>query len=57
MQDRAEAEKLLKGFVMMIKNQFAKTIMTIWSDNKREFTSGPMQAFYLEHGILHESTC
>ena len=27
------------------------------SDNGSEFTSGPMQEFYFEHGILRESSC
>jgi len=27
------------------------------SDNRSEFTLGPMKNFYGEHGIIHQTTC
>jgi len=41
----------------MVRNQFHKGIKLVRSDNGSEFTSGPMQTFYGEHGILQESSC
>ena len=41
----------------MVKNQFAKVVKVVRSDNGSEFTSEPMQQFYYEHGILRENTC
>lgn len=57
MKDRTEASKLLKGFIIMIRTQFDKEVKVVRSDNGSEFTSGPMQEFYFEHGILRESSC
>ena len=57
MKDRSEAGKLLRGFIAMVKNQFHKIVKVIRSDKGTEFTSGQMQAFYYENGILRESSC
>ena len=57
MHDRTEASKLLKSFIVMVKNQFNKGIKVVRSDNGSEFTSGPMQIFCREHGILRENSC
>jgi len=57
MKDRREASKLLKGFIAMVRNQFHKGIKVVRSDNGSKFTSGPMQEFYYEYGILRESSC
>ena len=52
-----EASKLLRGFIAMVKNQFNKGVKVVKSDNGAEFTSRPMQEFYLEHGTLLKSSC
>jgi len=52
MKDNIEASKLLKGFIVMVRTQFKKKIKVVRSGNGSEFTSGPMQEFYFEHGIL-----
>jgi len=56
MQDQTEASKLLKIFIVMMKNQFYR-VKVVRSDNGSEFTSSPLQMFYHENGILHESSC
>jgi len=56
-RERSEASKLLIGFIAMVKNQFNKWVKVVRGDNGAEFTSGLMQEFYLEHGILRESSC
>jgi len=57
MKDRTKASKLLKIFILMVKNQFNKGVKMVRSDNGSEFTSGHMREFYSEHGILRESSC
>jgi len=56
MKEKGEASKILKEFIVMIRNQFHKGIKVVRSDNGSEFTSRPMQTFYGEHGILRESS-
>ena len=43
MKDRTEASRFLKGFIIMVRNQFDKVVKVVRSDNGSEFTSGPMQ--------------
>ena len=57
MKDKSEASKFLPGFIAMVRNQFHKGVKVVRSDNGSEFTSGPMQNFYSDHGILRESSC
>jgi len=57
MKDRTEASRFLKGFIIMVRNQFDKAVKVVKSDNGSEFTSGPMQEFYNNYGILRESSC
>jgi len=57
MKEKGEASKLLKEFIVMVRNQFHKGIKVVRSNNRSEFTSDPMQTFYGEHEILRESSC
>jgi len=57
MKEKSEASKLLKNFCLKVKSQFVTWIKTIRSDNGVDFTSGPMQNFYEEHGIIHQTSC
>ena len=56
MKDKSEANKLLKGFIAMVRTQFEKKIKVVRSNNGSEFTSRPMQEFYFEYSILRESS-
>jgi len=56
MKERTKASKLLQGFILMVSNQFDKCVKLVRSNNGGEFTFGPMQQFYFEHGILRESS-
>jgi len=40
----------------MVENQFNKNVKMVRSNNGREFTSGTMQEFYLNNGILLETS-
>ena len=48
MKAKSETKKLLKGFVTLVKTQF---------NNGLEFASGSMKKYYLEIGILHQTSC
>jgi len=41
----------------MVKTQFNNEVKVVRGDNGSEFTSGPMQEFHHEHGILREGSC
>ena len=41
----------------MDNTQFGKGVKVVRSDNGLEFKSGPMQKFYLENGIIHQTSC
>jgi len=56
MKDRTEGSKLLKRFIVVVKNQFNKGVEVVRSDSGAKFTSGFMQNFLLEHGILRETS-
>ena len=57
MQDRTEASTLLKDFTVMVNTQFNRGVKVVCTDNRSEFTLGPMQNFYCECGISHENSC
>jgi len=57
MREKGEASQLLKNFIIMSKNQFGKGVKVVRSDNGSEFTSNPMKAYYLENGILRQTSC
>jgi len=46
MQDRTEASTLLKDFTVMVNTQFNRGVKVVCTDNRSEFTLGPMQNFY-----------
>jgi len=57
MHEKSEVGTLLKKLVTMTKNQFGKGVKVVRSANGLEFKSGPMRKFYLENGIMHQTSC
>ncbi|KAJ4782637.1 Retroelement pol polyprotein-like [Rhynchospora pubera] len=57
MAEKSETGGLLRSFCKMVQTQFNKSVKCIRSDNGLEFKSGPMKNFYLEYGILHQTSC
>ena len=57
MRKKSEIGNLLKGFVAMAKRKFGKEVKIIRSDHGLKFKYGPMRKFYLDNGILHQTTC
>ena len=54
MKNKSETRNLLQHFVIHIKNQFAKSIKTIRTDNGKELC---WNDFYDKNGIIHKSSC
>jgi len=44
-------------FCLMVKTQFDTCVKKICSDNGTKFTNKELQAYFLNHGILHETSC
>nr|GMD23928.1 Retrovirus-related Pol polyprotein from transposon TNT 1-94 [Ipomoea batatas] len=49
-----EVKQLVQGFCALIHTQFGKVVKCIRTDNGREFY---MPKYYLQKGILHQTTC
>jgi len=56
MCEKGGKSQLLKSFIIKTKNQFEKSVKIVRSDNESELVSNPMQVFYQENGILHQSS-
>ena len=57
MNDKSETSQIIKNFFHMVHTQFDAKVKIIRSDNGREFTSGTMNKFYNENGIVHRTSC
>ena len=43
-------------FCLMVKTQFETCFKKVRSDNETEFTKGELQNYFLNHGMLHETS-
>lgn len=57
LREKSEAYGCLIKFCNLIKTQFGWEVKIVRSDNGREFTSGHIHKFYLERGIIHQTSC
>ncbi|KAJ4758369.1 Retroelement pol polyprotein-like [Rhynchospora pubera] len=57
MAEKSETCHLLKSFCKMAQTQFGKFVKFVRSDNGLEFKSRQMNQFYMECGILHQTSC
>lgn len=57
MKFKSEVSKYLKLFCNMVKTQFGKIVKRIRTDNGGEFQSNEMMSYYMESGILLETSC
>ena len=58
MKQKYDMETIFKKFYTMVKTQFKKKIQILRSDNGREyFKNVTGQFFFLEKGIVHQSSC
>ena len=49
--------KVIIQFCEMISNQFGKKIKRFRSDNGTEFFNSEVRTYFLDNGIIHESSC
>jgi transposase InsO family protein len=57
LKGKNEVSEVFKSFYYMIQNQFGKGIKFVRSDNGGEFVNIRLKDFFIEKGIIHETTC
>ena len=57
MKPKFEVESIFKTFFQMIQTQFQVKIKVFRSDNGREYFNKHLSKFFLENGIIHQSSC
>jgi IS30 family transposase len=57
MKEKSEVETILKKFYTMLQTQFQKNIQILQSDNGREYFKNMLSQFFLEKGLVHQSSC
>ena len=57
MKNRFELFSHFSAFCAEIKTQFNVSVHTLRSDNTKEYFSDSFQAYMIQHGILHQSSC
>jgi Reverse transcriptase (RNA-dependent DNA polymerase)/GAG-pre-integrase domain/Integrase core domain/gag-polypeptide of LTR copia-type len=54
---KEEVAGVFKNFYTMVQNQFKKGIKFFRSDNGGEFVNGVLKDFFVNRGIIHETSC
>ena len=54
MKSKSETAALLKQFIILVENQFTKTVKVVRTNNGLEFK---IDSFYASKGIEHQNTC
>ena len=57
MREKYDVKTIFKKFYTMVQTQFQKNIQILLSDNGREYFKNVLGLFYLEKGIVHQSSC
>ena len=57
LKDKIEVYEKLVSFCSMVNTQFDLKVQRIRSDNGREFMNDPLHTYFLEHGIIQETSC
>ncbi|PKH48991.1 hypothetical protein CRG98_050339, partial [Punica granatum] len=57
MREKSETMKRLMEFCNMAHTQFGRAVKVVRTDNGTEFLSKVMREFYLDRGIMHQTTC
>lgn len=55
--DKSVVSQILKEFILLIKNQFTKTVKVLRTDNGSEFMNRTLASFLAELGIIHQCSC
>ena len=57
MKEKSEVHSILKTFHKMICTQFGAVVKIVRSDNGGEYFKSGLEAYFLEHGMIHQSSC
>lgn len=57
LKDKSDVFSVFQMFYKMVQIQFNATIKIIRSDNRGEYMSSNLKAYFREHGIIHQTTC
>lgn len=54
---KSDVASVLSSFIAYAENQFSTKVLTIRSDNAKEFTDGPLKLLLQSKGITHQLSC
>lgn len=57
MKDKSEVHAIFKEFHKMICTQYGALVKIVRSDNGGEYFKGGLTTHFLDHGIIHQSSC
>lgn len=57
LKSKDEVFKVFQAFHVMIQTQFSEKVQILRSDNCKEFINNHFQAYFRQHGLLHETSC
>ncbi|XP_057495256.1 retrovirus-related Pol polyprotein from transposon TNT 1-94 isoform X3 [Actinidia eriantha] len=57
MKDKSEVHAIFKVFHKMICTQYGALVKVVRSDNGGEYFKGDLTTHFLDHGIIHQSSC
>ena len=57
LRDKTETYEKLVNFRSVMKTQFVFVVQCVRSDNESEFTEGNLQTYFVENGIICETSC
>ena len=57
LKNKSDVTSTFKNFFFMIKTQFDVEIKRVRSDNAKDYFNHDLSSFFIEKGIIHESSC
>ena len=57
MKEKSEVHSIFKNFHKMICTQFDARVKIVRSDNGEEYFKSGLEDYFLDHGIIHQSSC
>ena len=57
LKKKDEVKVVFRAFYEMVQNQFETNVKFLRSDNGGEFVNSNLREFFIEKGVIHETTC
>ena len=57
MKEKSEVHSIFKNFHKMIRTQFGAVVKIVRSDNGGEYFKSGLEQYFLENGMVHQSSC